>query len=508
MTTDISPPHGLPPIATGADVMSGLIRRYAWEASPIGPIETWPQQLKTLVGVLIGSKQPMFVAWGTQQTLIYNDAYAEILATKHPAALGRSFLDVWSEIRGDLVSIVDQAYRGQPVHMDDIELLMNRRGYPEETHFSFSYTPILLDEGEVAGFFCACTEITGQVMAERRLLQQTERQRRLFEQAPGFITILASPQHTFEFVNETYRRLFGDRDYIGRNVRDVFPELEDQGFFEMLDRVWSTKERFVADGIEARFDLGGGEVRRLFLDFIYEPVTDEWGEITGIFCEGYDITYRRQAEAALRENEQQLRLMVLELNHRVKNNLATVQSIAAQTLRGTESLPAARAAFLDRISALAIAHDILTREQWEGVGVADLAHGVLGPMGAAQGRVRIDGPRVPLTPRSALALSMAFHELGTNALKYGALSRPEGEVDLSWTMADGNLALRWLESGGPAVTPPTRSGFGSRLLKRGLAAELQGDVVLRYEPGGVECLIRARVEVDVEGHLEAQRAFA
>jgi PAS domain S-box-containing protein len=494
---------GSPPLKVFAlpSRMAALIRQHDWSASPLGERDQWPQQLRTLVGVLLGSKQPMFVAWGGEQTLIYNDAYSEILANKHPAALGRPFLEVWSEIRADLTPIVEQAYWGEPVHMDDIELLMHRRGYPEEAHFAFSYTPIANDEGEVLGFFCACTEITAQVMAERRLVQETARQRRLFEQAPGFITILTGPEHRFEFVNQAYRRLFGDRSYVGQSVRQAFPELEGQGFFEMLDQVWATGERIVASGVEARLDMGGGQLRTLHLDFFYEPVTDERGEITGIFCEGYDVTDRKRAD-------EQLRLMVLELNHRVKNNLATVQSIARQTLRGTESLPAARTAFLDRISALATAHDILTREQWEGAGVGEIAHGVLDPMGAAEGRVRISGPKVPLPPRAALALSMAFHELGTNALKYGAFSRAGGWVELVWTSRGSELHLTWTEHGGPPVTPPTRTGFGSRLLARGLATELAGEVEVRYEPGGVQCVIRAQLDSLAGERTETHRALA
>ena len=110
---------------------------------------------------MLSSNQAMFIAWGPDRTLLYNDAYSEILASKHPAALGRDFLDVWQEIRADLVPIVDQAYAGEPVHMDDITLHMQRRGYLEETHFSFSYTPVRDETGTIAGFFCPCNEITG-----------------------------------------------------------------------------------------------------------------------------------------------------------------------------------------------------------------------------------------------------------------------------------------------------------------------------------------------------------
>ena len=124
---------------------------------------------------MLAANQPMFIAWGPERTLLYNDAYAGLLATKHPDALGRDFLEVWREIREDLIPIVDKAFAGKPVHMDDIKLVMNRRGYPEETHFSFSYTPVRDGFGRIAGFFCPCNEITGQVLAERRSARKRSR---------------------------------------------------------------------------------------------------------------------------------------------------------------------------------------------------------------------------------------------------------------------------------------------------------------------------------------------
>ncbi|MBL0406682.1 PAS domain-containing protein [Microvirga aerilata] len=293
-------PNGRLGFLSGSGTMCALIRAHDWKATPLGSPDGWPQGLKTLAGVMLGSHQPMFIAWGPERTLLYNDAYAEILARKHPSALGRDFLEVWHEIRADLLPIVEKAYGGESVHMDDITLIMERRGYREETHFSFSYTPVRDESGAVAGFFCPCTEITGQVMAERRLAAETERQRRLFEQAPGFITALTGPEHVFEFVNQAYRRLFGDRGYIGRTVRDAFPELVGQGFFELLDQVYATGERFVAHHIPIRFQATpDAALEERFLDFIYEPVLDEAGRVTGIFCEGQDVTEAHLAQAAI-----------------------------------------------------------------------------------------------------------------------------------------------------------------------------------------------------------------
>ncbi|UZK67757.1 PAS domain-containing hybrid sensor histidine kinase/response regulator [Sphingomonas sp. M1-B02] len=287
--------------------MGAAIRAYDWNNTQLGHPAEWPTPLKTLVGVVLGSNQPMFIAWGSEQILFYNDAYAAILANKHPGALGGCFLEVWSEIKADLVPIVAQAYGGVPVHMDDITLMMNRRGYVEEAHFAFSYTPIRGDGGVVEGLFCACTEITEQVLADRRREADTQRQRQMFEQAPGFITILHGPEHVFEFANATYRRLFGDREFVGKTVREAFPELSSQGFYERLDQVYRTGERFVATHVRVVLDRHGDASRELFLDFIYEPITDDANEVIGIFVEGHDATEARRAQAELRESEERFR---------------------------------------------------------------------------------------------------------------------------------------------------------------------------------------------------------
>ncbi len=148
--------------------MGARMRVHDWAATPLGPPAAWPMSLRTLVGVMLGSGQPMFVAWGPERTLLYNDGYAPMLGRKHPGAFGRPFFDVWPEVRDDLVPLFGRVFAGEPVHMDDIALVLDRRGRPEEAHFAFSYTPVRGERGEVVGLFCPCTETTAQVLAERR----------------------------------------------------------------------------------------------------------------------------------------------------------------------------------------------------------------------------------------------------------------------------------------------------------------------------------------------------
>jgi PAS domain S-box-containing protein len=217
---------------------------------------------------------------------------------------------------------------------------------------------------------------------------------------------------------------------------------------------------------------------------------DEVGRPTRVVGATVDITERKRAEL-------HLRLLVNELNHRVKNSLATIQAIAAQTFHAARSLPQAQEAFSARIVALAEAHDLLTRENWEGADLLDLLVRLEIVHGGAERFAIIGGP-VRLSPRMALSLSMALHELATNAVKYGALSAPTGQVRITWTVVPGpaqsRLVLTWTETGGPPVQPPTRRGFGSRLIERGLAAELSGEARIDFRPDGVVCRIEAALD--------------
>jgi two-component sensor histidine kinase len=194
----------------------------------------------------------------------------------------------------------------------------------------------------------------------------------------------------------------------------------------------------------------------------------------------------------LKRAEELQRLLVNELNHRVKNTLATVQSLVAQTLRGAVDLGSARGVIDARIISLAGAHDLLTSRSWSGADVTDVVARAIAPFAASQ--FVIDGPSLDLSPKQTLALSLALHELATNAQKHGALSLPEGCVTLCWHTADGVLHMNWRESGGPFVTPPARRGFGSRLLEGGLSRDLGGDAKLDFAPEGVCYAMTAALE--------------
>jgi PAS domain S-box-containing protein len=199
-----------------------------------------------------------------------------------------------------------------------------------------------------------------------------------------------------------------------------------------------------------------------------------------------DITARKTAE-------ERQRLLLDELNHRVKNTLASVQSIALQTLRHAEHPSAFNETFIERIHALARAHELLTEAAWEGALLSEVIARTLRSHLAEdeQRRIAPSGPRVRLGPNAAVTLNMVFHELATNATKYGALSTPNGCVDVAWAAhADGDaVVIDWRETGGPAVDAPRRRGFGSRLIELGLTREMGGEARLDFLPQGLWCHI-------------------
>ena len=310
---------------------------------------------------------------------------------------------------------------------------------------------------------------------------ETERQglMDLFMQAPGFVTVLSGPDHVFQIHNGAYAQLIGHRDISGKPIRDALPELQGQGYFEFLDTVYATGEPY--EGRASRVQLQrtpDAPLESRFLDFIYQPIRDAQGAVAGIFVQGHDVT------ETVRSAERQ-KLMIDELNHRVKNTLATIQSIAVQTARSHADPATFAESFQARLMALSHTHNLLTRSHWEG---ADL-DAILQHETEAHGshRVTLNGPPVALEPAAALSLGMIFHELATNAAKYGALSALEGRVMVDWAVVDQTrpaLRLSWREIGGPPVAPPERRGFGSRLIERNVRHDLAGEVKLAYASDG------------------------
>jgi two-component sensor histidine kinase len=268
----------------------------------------------------------------------------------------------------------------------------------------------------------------------------------------------------------------------GRVLWDVFPGTRDTALGQLFFSTMASRET-VRSETESIIFPGRWMAYRLF------PL----GEGIGVVFR--DTTDRKRAE-------EQRDLLIRELGHRVKNMLATVQSIAAQTFRNSSVDPRLQQAFEARLVTLSKVHSVLTRQNWEGADLHDVVWSAL-HNAADSTRFQVDGPVIRLGAQGAVAFSMAVHELCTNAIKYGALSAQGGRVAINWDVAGARLVWRWVESGGSPVEAPTRTGFGSRMIERALAAQLSGTAVIAYQRAGVRCTIDAPLSALRDGHAEA-----
>jgi signal transduction histidine kinase/CheY-like chemotaxis protein len=315
-------------MATGSlEFMAGggevgfLMRSLDWSTSPLGAPEGWPQSLRTVVGLLLQSRFPMFVAWGKDLGFLYNDPYAEILGAKHPAALGSRFYDIWSEIWADISPLIDAAIAGHATYREDLPLVMNRKGYDEQTWFTFSYSPVRDESGQVAGMFCAVSETTQKVLAERALRESNETLERRVNEALAERKLMADiVEGTDAFVqvvdldyrwlaiNEAaaneFSRIFGIRPRAGDSMLDLLAHQPQHQ--QAVKTVWARAiagEEFTEVG-----EFGDPARDRRSYEMRFNTLRDRDGRRIGAYQFVYDVTDRlrdqerlRKAEAALRQ---------------------------------------------------------------------------------------------------------------------------------------------------------------------------------------------------------------
>jgi PAS domain S-box-containing protein len=327
------------------------------------------------------------------------------------------------------------------------------------------------------------TREIGRARAETALRRSEERYRRIFEQANDLI-VTADLDQAITDCNPAAAAAIGAsrEEIVGRPMAEFLTPAGMEQAREMLGHK-------LKNGGTTRHELDvlARDGRVLQWEVNSTLTLDPAGKPLGLHAIARDITERRRAEA-------RQRLLVNELNHRVKNTLALVQGLALQSFKDDRAMPEARDAFQHRLAALAAAHDLLTRESWEGATLDELVRETLGVYNGGEPRISWSGPPVRLNPKAAVSLVMALHELCTNAAKYGALSRPEGRVTVDWTVEGDRLVILWRERGGPPVTTPTHRGFGFRMIERALAADLSGSARLDFDPAGLVCRIDASLD--------------
>lgn len=340
--------------------------------------------------------------------------------------------------------------------------------------------PIRDSDGEITGVVGLAMDVTERIEAERTLRENETRLRVLIDQLPAILWVTDRDLRYTSSVGQGLRLLgLRPNEVVGRSLEEYFASIgsDDRG-------VSVAAHRKALSGASSSYEA---QRKGYWFECHVEPLHDSRGRTVGVIGLAVDVTERKRAE-------RRQRLMMDELDHRVKNTLASVVSIAEQTLSASSSLGEFRQSFLGRVIAMARTHEALASGKWEGVDLQGVTERVMRPHSLADAsRVVIDGPDVRLPASAALPVTLTLHELATNAAKYGALSNDAGRVYISWSQREGDepdgrsIQIIWREVGGPAVTPPDRQGMGSQLIEGLIEYELHGTVRMRFDPEGFRC---------------------
>jgi signal transduction histidine kinase len=299
----LSPAEFPPSLARATGVAADTMRAVDWSRSVIGQPDQWPPTLVSTLAMILHSRHPMFLFWGPHLISFYNDAYLPSFGVgKHPGAMGQPGAELWPEIWPIIGPQIDDVMLGAKASWNVDQLVpIFRNGSIEEVYWTYGYSPVFDPGGEVVATLVVCTETTARVFAERSLVEahrQAEQARRelhdFLMQAPIGICMLEGPQHRFTLANQTYLSLlFGGRqesEFLGKSVREIVPEVESQGFMQLLDRVYQVGEPFDGAKMPIFLTQSDGSLKELFINFTYRPKRDAEGNTTGILAIVYEVT--------------------------------------------------------------------------------------------------------------------------------------------------------------------------------------------------------------------------
>ncbi|HSH45170.1 MAG TPA: ATP-binding protein, partial [Longimicrobiales bacterium] len=422
----------------GSGAVSARAREMEWSTTPLGPVDQWPADLRTMVRTIMESPFPSALWCGPELTLIYNDAYTPVLGAKHPRALGRSGRDVWSEIWPHIAPLFESIRRGEgPVFQEDAPFFVERAGSepsePGEPNawFTFSLSPVRDQEGAVVAFLNMVQESTARLRAEREAREVRDRAERMqtqfrevFTHAPSFMAVLRGPEHVFEYANEAYYRLVGHRELIGLPVLEALPEVREQGFRDLLDQVVRTGEPLV--GRETRIVLSpepGTEPEERFVDFVYYPLRDEANGPVGVVAHGYDVTEhvrsRKDAQRARREAEdasQAKSQFLANMSHEIRTPINAIMGYADLLELGTAGpLTDQQRSQLERLRASS--HHLLS-----------LVNDILDVAKVEAGRMDVDASPAEVARAVASALSVVRPQASDRGIQLENGCTPEADV--------------------------------------------------------------------------------
>ncbi|MDR7142734.1 PAS domain-containing protein [Rhizobium sp. BE258] len=303
--------HGHSFLKRGSEAAE-IIANFDWSATSLGPISGWSPTLRSVCSLILNSPVPIVTLWNEDGVMIYNDAYSDFAGRRHPNLFGSKVREGWPEVADFNDHVMKVVLAGGTLVYEDQELMLYRRGTsePERLWTKLDYSPICDETGKPVAVMAIVVETTAKVKAERQLRAEKARLQKMFEQAPGFVATMSGADHRFEIANAAYQQLVGHRNVIGKTIREALPEVEEQGFVALLDQVRRTGIPYIGSEqlvkLQQRPDA---ELIDRYLDFIYQPLTGDDGEIGGIFVQGYDVTERKEAEDAARESESRFRLV-------------------------------------------------------------------------------------------------------------------------------------------------------------------------------------------------------
>lgn len=298
----------LAPFLVAGEPLDDLIAALDWGQTSVGPLEQWDASLQAAVALVLRSTLPMVVLWGEDGVLIYNQAYTAIAGNRHPSLLGMPALQAWPEVADLNAHVLAQCMAGHTLSYRDHPLTLHRGGRDEQMWVNLDYSPICDIEGSIRGVLAVVVETTEKMRAQRRVSSERERLHRMFAQTPSFMAMLQGPHHVFDLVNPAYMQLVGHRDVLDKPVREAIPDVEGQGFYELLDQVYASGESYFGASMPVLLQrTSGAAPEQRYVDLVYQPLRDEDDQVIGIFVEGSDVTARVQAEDAVRASELQLR---------------------------------------------------------------------------------------------------------------------------------------------------------------------------------------------------------
>jgi two-component sensor histidine kinase len=480
----------------GGGKNGALIGAIDWSNTSLGPISGWPESLKTTVGILLRSPVPIVLLWGPDGIMIYNDAYSIFAGGRHPLLFGSKVREGWPEVADFNDNVMQVVLRGGTLSYRNQELTLHRSGVPEQVWMNLDYSPVLGANGRPEGVLAVVVETTQQVVAERALAKAEERLRQALN-ASGMVGTFAWHVQSDTFYSDArFAEMFsvdpvkGDEgaplsDYLaGIHPEDV------QRIADAINRAVVTREKYVQ---EYRLVQKDGNIR--WVEARGECLYSADGKPDRFVGVVVDVTDQKNAQ-------ERQRLLAREADHRVKNIFANVHSMINLSARSAKSPKDMAQALRGRLDALLRAKDLVrpgimgTEHESEQTTMDALVRTVLQPYeNGSPDRIVLNGPDVPVGAKAVTGLALVLHESATNAVKYGALSRPDGSIHVTWDASGDALRLDWDEIGGPEINlRPQARGFGSILAERSVTGELGGRIEHDWRRNG----LRLKLSIPLE----------